>query len=527
MLDINWFAIGAFLTFTTCFSVFIIFFLYGYEKIHRLWAVFNLNVALWAGLDTTAALISNPELSLKFWLFSMVAAVFIGITFSHFISQFCNIKNPFSLCCGYFYSLGFSALTLINDGNILYNGTKNIYGMHFLSLKPLAFFLAWAPWGYWTLWANLTLYRYYKNISVENKHEALMIFVSTALSFFGGTLTLAPMFLNNFYPTTIFLVAIYGAFQSYAIFRHKILQLDIFIKTGFIYSLLISATTVLYIFLIFLVENLFRHQIGYASPASSLLIILLLAVVVTPLKNRIQTIADKFFLKGSPIEIADENEYLRKGVAETEKFKAVATLASGIAHEIKNPLTVINTFLEYYPQKKNDPEFEVKFTQIAAKEIHRIDNLVKQLLDFAKPSPLQLQLTDINSLLENTLTRLSNKLHKNIKIIKNLAALPKIYADSNKLEPAFLNIMLNAIEAMPVNGELTIHTQIVKSNDLEINIQDNGPGIDPKDLPHIFDPFYTKKEKGTGLGLAITKGIIEEHGGRIKVTSSIGHGTRY
>ena len=238
---------------------------------------------------------------------------------------------------------------------------------------------------------------------------------------------------------------------------------------------------------------------------------------------------DRFFFKGTPVEIAEQNELLRREVAEKEKFKAVATLAGGVAHEIKNPLTAIQTFSEFLPQKLNDKEFLNKFAAIVGTEVNRIDQLVHQLLDFAKPSPLSLKETNIHNLIDETLDFLNSKFiqHK-IKIEKkyDINKESLLSVDPIQLKQVFMNIFLNAIDAMSQSGTLTVATKTTDAS-LEIIIQDTGCGITPKDLSHIFDPFFSNKDNGTGLGLSITHGIIQEHKGKIRVESVGGQGTDF
>jgi len=207
----------------------------------------------------------------------------------------------------------------------------------------------------------------------------------------------------------------------------------------------------------------------------------------------------------------------------------VAALASNIAHEVKNPLTAIKTFFEYYPEKKNDPDFMEKFNRITAQEFGRIETLIQQLLDFAKPSPARFQKTDIHRLIDDTLCLISSKLESNrITVHKHLASsIEHLDIDKGKIEQALLNIFLNAIDAMPDGGKLTISSFVHRTSYFVITIEDTGNGIAKEDLKHIFDPFFSKKDSGTGLGLAITQGIIQEHGGKIQVESKMNQGAKF
>jgi signal transduction histidine kinase len=285
-------------------------------------------------------------------------------------------------------------------------------------------------------------------------------------------------------------------------------------------------------------------MIHYQNLTTSIIIASAIALFFTPLKNRIQDFVDRAFFKATPMEIANQNE----------KLKAVATLASGLAHEIKNPLTTLKTFAEYVPQKKDDPEFMEQYKKIIPQEITRIDNLVHELLFFAKPSPPQIQSINPNEIIRNTTLMLDQKFKsQNIQVALQLNANTSVQADPNQIKQALLNLILNAIDAMPNGGKLGViarseatkqslstvipsptnvipsPTNVIpaKAGIYVIEITDTGCGIAPKDLPHIFEPFFTKKEKGTGLGLAITQGIIEKHGGTINVESKINQGTKF
>ncbi len=338
--------------------------------------------------------------------------------------------------------------------------------------------------------------------------------------------------ITKFYPLTVVLTAIYGFSASYTIFRHQLLEVKIVLARGLIYSTLASAVTLLYLFLILLVDHFLSGEISRNPLPIRTAVILTIAVISIPLKNYLQYLVDKIFLKGTPVEIADKNKLLLKEVAQTEKLKTIATLTSGMAHEIKNPLTVIKTFSEFLPSKMDDKEFLKKFSRLVGGEVDRIDGLVNQLLDFAKPAPPVFKETNINKLLEDSLDFLNSRLtQKKITLRADLSPVcdHPIRIDPNQIRQAFLNIALNAIEAMPSGGTLTIASRFTNdaSRFITITISDTGTGIAQEDIPHIFDPFFSKKDFGTGLGLSITHGIIQEHGGKISVETNPGWGTTF
>jgi signal transduction histidine kinase len=283
-------------------------------------------------------------------------------------------------------------------------------------------------------------------------------------------------------------------------------------------------------------EHLFNQAVHNQHITTSIITAILIAIIFTPLKNRIQDLVDRAFFKATPIEMAQQNEQLLKEIAQSERMKSIAILASGMAHEIKNPLTPIKTFSEQLPSRLDDKKFLLKFSKIINKEVDRIDSLVQELLNFAKPTPPELKSVNIHQLIGQTLDLLNNeiirhkiKLHNSFEN-KNIL----INIDPKQIKQALLNIFLNAIDAMPNGGTLTVNTSSSSPNAsvgglkrFFITISDTGCGINPNDLPHIFDPFFTKKDHGTGLGLSITHEIIRNHNGNIFAESKLGKGTTF
>ena len=221
-----------------------------------------------------------------------------------------------------------------------------------------------------------------------------------------------------------------------------------------------------------------------------------------------------------------ERLLLEMELQRSERLKTVSTLAAGMAHEIKNPLTSIKTFVEDIDEKYQDPGFRAKFKNIVPKEVDKIANIIDQLLDYSKVDRVNLKTTDIHRILDYAIDLYNNEfLKKHIKLIKSYNALhPLIECDENQMKQAFINIALNSIEAMPNGGELAIKTGDI-NNALEISIQDTGSGITKDKLERLFDPFYTTKEKGTGLGLFIVHQILQNNKGRIAIDSEVNKGT--
>jgi len=234
-------------------------------------------------------------------------------------------------------------------------------------------------------------------------------------------------------------------------------------------------------------------------------------------------------------KVEERTEEIRKMQAhlvEQEKLASLGKLAAGIAHEINNPLggILIYSHLLLEDTKKKSPQYD-NLKKIV-KETSRCKDIVKGLLQFARPKDPEMIKTDINEILENSLSIMERQvLFQNINLERKYSTdLPKIVADSAQLQQVFMNIILNAAEAMDGNGTLTIKTCLQGDGEhISIEFTDTGHGIKEEDKMRLFEPFFTTKEvgKGTGLGLAISYSIIQKHEGTIKVTSQEEKGSTF
>ncbi len=223
------------------------------------------------------------------------------------------------------------------------------------------------------------------------------------------------------------------------------------------------------------------------------------------------------------------------------KLVSLGEMASAIAHEIKNPLAGINSAVQVLVSELDADDPRKKIMVEVLNQVKRLDRAVRDLLAYARPKPPTMSYNNINSILENTLFfiyQVAKKEHTNIEthFDKNL---PEIMVDADQIQQVFINIAINAIQAMPEGGNFEVSTALLssaqsgafpdvldKKNDwIWITFKDTGAGIPSDDIDKIFDPFFTKKGKGTGLGLSISQRIIEEHRGRITVTSQVGKGS--
>ena len=234
---------------------------------------------------------------------------------------------------------------------------------------------------------------------------------------------------------------------------------------------------------------------------------------------------------GSILIIRDLREIkkLQEEIQRKEKLASLGRLAAGMAHEIRNPLSSIKGMAIYFLQRFSEKSEEGKIGNILVEEVDRLNRVISELLEFAKPVKLQLEKTRLKDVIEHS-TRLilEDAKEKHIKIEYKID--PEdltITLDKDKFIQCILNILINSLEAMDEGGTLKIFANIVDGKKVLIEINDTGHGIDEKDLKRIFDPYYTTKKTGTGLGLAIVHRIIESHNGRIEVKSTKGKGTTF
>jgi PAS domain S-box-containing protein len=225
-----------------------------------------------------------------------------------------------------------------------------------------------------------------------------------------------------------------------------------------------------------------------------------------------------------------ERRRVEQQLFESEKLAAVGRLAASIAHEVNNPLEAIKNSL-YLMETTREAEKNARFLEIARKETERVSHIIRQMLGFARRSG-EVEWVDVNQLLEETLVLVEKKLKQSgvSSVRESDPRVPRVRARADQLRQVFLNLILNAQQAIKGGGEIRVTTsryeQAVQPAVL-IRISDTGVGINEDDLARIFEPFYSTRKKGTGLGLWVTHDIVRQHGGRIEVESEKGRGTTF
>ncbi|MGE5575785.1 MAG: ATP-binding protein [Syntrophothermus sp.] len=222
----------------------------------------------------------------------------------------------------------------------------------------------------------------------------------------------------------------------------------------------------------------------------------------------------------------EQEERLRRA----EKLAIVGELAAAIAHEIRNPLTILTGSVQLIPDRLEDKDFLTSFARIGAEELERVNRTVQGLLNFARYSEPCAGQVDLNAVLELSASFIKPyALKSRVKLELDLdSGLPGIVGDADHLKQAFLNLLMNAVQAMPEGGTLRVRTRYDRGSSLAMTfISDTGIGIAPEDQPQIFDVFFTTKPGGTGLGLPLVHRIIDEHRGFIDLESVPGRGTTF
>lgn len=224
---------------------------------------------------------------------------------------------------------------------------------------------------------------------------------------------------------------------------------------------------------------------------------------------------------------------LEQNLRRMDRLASIGTLSASMAHEVKNALVAIKTFVDLLISQNQNAQL----AEIVNREMNRINSIVSQMLRFGGPARPKLGTIHIHQVLEQSLNLVQHHLEgRKIKLERRLEATPDtVRGDNYQLEQAFINLLFNALDAMGADGSLQVATQICApdraagftSPALQITIQDNGIGIPPENLGRLFEPFFTTKANGTGLGLPITRRIIEEHRGTITVASQVHHGTQF
>jgi signal transduction histidine kinase len=226
-----------------------------------------------------------------------------------------------------------------------------------------------------------------------------------------------------------------------------------------------------------------------------------------------------------------ELEETHKQLLQAGKLAALGEMAGGVAHEINNPLGVILGRADYLGSRaklRKDEEL-LEDLQVIEENAARAGRIISDLLDFARPHPLNLQQYDLNSLLTQTVELMEPRLSsRKLAMRQETISLPPVEMDWDRMLQVFVNLLNNSIDACQEGGAIRLQTHLSSSGSrVEVTVEDDGVGISKEELKKVFDPFFTTKPKGTGLGLSVSYSIVRDHGGEIALESQPGQGSRF
>jgi two-component system sensor histidine kinase HydH len=251
-----------------------------------------------------------------------------------------------------------------------------------------------------------------------------------------------------------------------------------------------------------------------------------LSLSAAPLKDEMGQEMGSVLLLRDLREIRDLQEKVRR----SERLASLGRLAAGVAHEIRNPLSSIRGFAQYFMNRFKGQEEEQGYASIMVKEVDRLNRVITELLDFSRPKEPHREPHSLENIMAHSLALLGPELiRKKVEVEKEYEPnLPQVLVDRDQLTQAFLNLLLNSLESIDGDGKIRVSLKMGGDQPfVEVAISDTGRGIPQEDLEKAFEPFFSTKRKGTGLGLAIVHQIIESHGGNIGVESQEGRGTTF
>ena len=255
--------------------------------------------------------------------------------------------------------------------------------------------------------------------------------------------------------------------------------------------------------------------------------------------NLLRSLADNAAIALENAILHEEWKHTQLLLRRADRLRSLEAIAGGFAHEVRNPLTSISTFIQLVPSRRDDPYFMDSFSVQVVDDLARIERLIAEILDYARYMKPKFSAESLNNIVTSCLQFIEVKADKlRISIEKQLADdIPAMLVDRQQIKQVIMNLAMNAIDAMAKSGgRLTVMSRRVvrldKSAWVQVEVADTGCGITPEDLPHIFDPFFTTKHEstehvGTGLGLSIVHQIIQEHGGTVEARSTVGKGTSF
>ena len=488
-------------------------------------------IALWSFAQFMGGVLTDKELVLLWTRIGIAAACFIPVFFLHFILSLIDKTELEAKIIKFVYGLSLIFLAL-DFTRLFVADVAPTMGYKFYP-KPGIVYPFFAVFIFTIfIYAFVRLVAGLKLSQGEKKNQLMYVFIACLIAFLGGITTFFPIWNINLPVLPSYVLPIYLLITVYAIVKHRLLDISVIIREGLIYSTLTLLFAGFYVLAV-LFTNSYFQTLGHFGPfITSFLVVVVSAFIFLPLRNRLQAIVDRIFYKGeyrfqkTIDNLSQENKKLFAKLLQADKLAALGTLSAGMAHEIKNPLASIKGMTQVLQENLADPEFISRYQDVVERQINRINNIVEKLLKFGQPQKLDIKQIDLTQVINDVFALLDSQIKKNnIDLEKKIHSMIELEADAAGLTQVFMNLFLNAIQAMPDGGRLVITSKLESEGRLFLEITDTGVGISPAALGKIFDPFYTTKASGSGMGLAVAYRIINEHQGDIQVESTLKKGT--
>ena len=520
------------LTAVTTFGLgLLVFFAEPKRRLNQIFCLYSLSISGWALAEYFVVGAPSKPVA-DFWSYlTWPPVILIAPTFLHtvLLATGENARRSVPLKTAYLLSFVFLCLHLFTKVV-----TDSPWTIGYVRFHNHVTYLGWSPPVTFLIVVNIALWKLWKAYEKafgQHRTRLKYLFWGSAVGYLGGSPDW--FFVFGFYipylsPFGIYCVPLYSIAMTYAVLHHRLFEVNLIIRKSLVYSILITLLTAGYFSLVYGVERFFQMTFGYQSRWLSLTAFALMTLLFQPLKLGIQRFVDWLIFRVPQQELVRRMEKFEGEARKTEKLKAVATLAAGLCHELRNPLQTIQTHAEFLPEHYDDPAFREKCTRVMREEIGRINEFLKQLMEFAKPKTPAFRPVEPHKILDSTLDLLSNEFVKRqVHLDKQYQADgTQLHGDPNQLRQVVLNLILNALEAIGQGGKIIVKTG-QENGWFTLEVADTGPGIDPKILPKLFEPFTTTKPDGTGLGLSIVHSIVREHRGTISVQSQPGQGTTF
>ncbi len=681
----NIFTISSALIFVTSLTSVAFLLFKGKEKLKWLWLLFSISVGNWglAGYNISTA--HSKDIAFVWWKIAYISVIFAPAIYTHFVFTFLNSTKKSLLILldiAAFSFFGFNLLfpkLFIGDLRLV---SRQFWWPDWLSTCNIVFLIFFVAFYCFALNYSILLMIKQFSTSTGRKRNQARYFLIAAIFGWGGVM---PLFLNVFshidiYPYSNFLTSIYPLIVTYAIIRHRLMDIEVIIKKTLIFAGLFSAAYAVFASFALLGQLVFERFVTANRWVAMLPSVVVVIAMFRPLEKLLVAVTDRYLfqkrydakellkifteevllvldieklaaltmkklnetmklttcalllkddaagdfvcaspppankvslsrasglavslersssfilrthsaripdtvasdmthlraelaipllLRGNLIGILalgrkmsdedygqddldillplaqtlaiaisnaklfDELSKTQAEAAQKEKMAMVGTLAAGMAHEIRNPITTIKIFSEFLKEKKDDPSFIEKFERLVPREVEKINHMITHLLEFSRPADsAAMEEVDLHEALKDTLEVLGHEMVLHDIVLKEeISALPPVWGNRKHLEEVLFNLLQNAIHAIGRRGTITV-TAKERAGSVELAIRDTGCGIPQNVLPHIFEPFFTTKidTKGVGLGLYVVKQLMVRMDGSVSVESEVGKGTTF